>query len=171
VKKHVVLIGLPGAGKSAVGRVVAAELRAEFEDLDDAIVAAAGRPIPAIFTEAGEPAFRDLERTAMARALARPPHVIAAGGGWAAQPGNFEAAEALAVVIHLACAPETAAARVADGHDRPLLSGDRVAALRRLHAERAASYARAERAVNTDGCTPAEVAHEVVQLARSLGGW
>jgi shikimate kinase len=171
VKRHVVLIGLPGAGKTVVGRSVAAALGTDCEDLDAAIVAAAGRAIPAIFAELGEPAFRDLEREAMARALARPPHVIAAGGGWAAQPGNLESARGKALVIHLWCSPETAAARVGGGSERPLLGGDRLAALRRLDAERAAFYAQAGAVVNTEGRAVAEVAREVGRLARSAGRW
>jgi shikimate kinase len=167
----VVLIGLPGAGKSAVGQRVAAALATECEDLDDAVVTAAGRPIPTIFAQLGEPAFRNLERAAMGRALTRAPHVIAAGGGWAAQPGNLETARGEALVIHLSCSPETAAERIAAGPDRPLLAGDRLAGLRRLDAERAASYARADAVVHTERRGIEDVAHEVVQLARSLGRW
>jgi shikimate kinase len=171
VRKHLVLVGLPGAGKSAVGCRVATVLGTECEDLDDAIVALAGRSIPTIFAALGEAGFRDLERAAMSRALARPPHVIAAGGGWAAQPGNLEAVEPNALVIHLSCSPETAVARIADGPDRPLLAGDRLAALRRLDAERAACYARANAVVNTEGRGVEDVVHEAVRLARSLGRW
>lgn len=166
-----VLIGLPGSGKSAAGRSVAALLATECEDLDDAIAAAAGRPIPTIFAQSGEPAFRDLERAAMSRALARPPHVIVAGGGWAAQPGNLEAAASDALIIHLSCSPETAVARLAGGPERPLLAADRVAAMRRLHAERATFYARADAVVSTEGRGVEAVAREVARLARSLGRW
>ncbi len=166
-----VLIGLPGCGKSAVGRSVAAALTTDCEDLDDAITVAAGRPIPAMFAQLGEPAFRDLERAAMRRALARPPHVIAAGGGWAAQPGNLEAAGPDTVIIHLSCGPETAVARLADGPARPLLAGDPVAAMRRLHAERATFYARADATIDTEGRGVEAVAREVTRLARSLGRW
>lgn len=166
-----VLIGLPGSGKSTVGRLVAAGLACALEDLDDGIAASAGRPIPAIFAELGETAFRDFEREAMAQALARPPRVIVPGGGWAAQPGNLEIAAGKALVVHLACSPATAASRAAGGSDRPLLAGDRLDAMRRLERERAAFYARADRAVNADGCDPDAVAREVLRLARSLGGW
>jgi shikimate kinase len=171
VSKHLVLIGLSGAGKSVVARRVAAKLRTAHEDLDEAIVAAAGRSIPAIFAELGEPAFRDLERGAMRRALNRPPHVIAAGAGWAAQPGNLEAVAAEVVVIHLACSPATAATRVGRGDDRPLLAGDTLAALQRLSAEREPFYARADAVVDTEGRGVDAVARDVVRLARFRGGW
>jgi shikimate kinase len=167
----VVLIGLPGSGKSAVGRRVATALGADFEDLDEAIVRAAGRPIPTIFAELGEATFRDLERAAMERALARPPHVVAAGGGWAAQPGNLPAAGARTLVVHLSCSPETAAARVGDAADRPLLAGDARGAIARLDAQRAPFYARADVAVDTEGRGVDAVVEDVTRLARSQGGW
>ena len=90
-------MGLPGAGKSTVGPLVAAALGARWSDLDDLIVAEAGRTIPAIWAEEGEAGFRLRERAAMAAALADGPQVIAAGGGWIAQPGNLLEAEPFAL--------------------------------------------------------------------------
>jgi shikimate kinase len=171
VKRHVVLVGLPGSGKSTVGALVAAALGCPLEDLDEAIVVAGGRPIATIFAELGEAAFRDFERQAMTRALARAPGVIVPGGGWAAQPGNLETAAGRALVVHLACSPRTAASRSAGGTERPLLAGDRLGAMQQLARERAAFYARAEHAVTTDGRDPQQVARAVLRLARSVGGW
>ena len=171
MKRHVVLIGPPGAGKSSAGRLAADTLGCPFCDLDARVVAEAGMTIPDLFGRAGEPAFRDAERRALDRALAEPPQVIAAGGGWAAQPGNLERARDRAITVHLACAPETAARRLAGTRDRPLLTDDMDAQLRLLAAARAEFYARADATVATDPLPPEEVARAVVALARSVGGW
>jgi shikimate kinase len=79
--RHVVLVGLMGAGKSAVGRKLSTVVGAPFMDADDAIVEAAGMSIPDIFASHGEPEFRALERRVIARLLIGPPHFLALGGG------------------------------------------------------------------------------------------
>src|SRR5262249_61723702 len=76
-----VLIGPPGAGKSTVGPLLAALLGAEFAETDQMVEEVAGKPVSDIFLTDGEPAFRDLERTAAARALAQHPGIVALGGG------------------------------------------------------------------------------------------
>lgn len=171
MKRHVLLLGLPGAGKSAVGRLAARGLGCAFCDLDARVAEVSGMSVAELFARRGEPAFRDAERQAAEHALAAPPHVVAAGGGWAAQPGNLERAAGRALTVHLVCAPETAAGRLAGMHDRPLLAGDMLGRLRSLAAERAAFYRRADAAVPTDDRTVEEVASDVVALARSAGGW
>jgi len=91
VKRHVVLIGLPGSGKSTVGRLVAERLGAAFVDIDAIIERREGRPIALIFAEKGEAAFREMERKEMETTLAAEPAVIAPGGGWAAQSARSTA--------------------------------------------------------------------------------
>jgi len=171
VRRHIILIGLPGAGKTSVGGHVAALLGTRFRDLDVDIVDTAGADIATIFRDRGEAAFRDLERAAMTRALDDDPHVIAPGGGWAAQQGNLTAAAERALVVLLACTAEVAAERLAGTHDRPLLQPDPPGALRALAEARAASYARAEATVETVGHDVETVAREVAVLARSRGSW
>jgi shikimate kinase len=171
VKRHVVLVGLPGAGKSTVGRLAAALLGAEFDDTDLLVSRAASRSIPDIFAREGEAGFRRLERAAMAAALDRPARIVAAGGGWASEPGNLEAAEGRGLIIYLSCAPETAARRTAGSAERPLLPQDSVAAIVDLLHRRLPFYRRAHREIVTDGCEPGAVAADVVALARSHGGW
>jgi shikimate kinase len=171
VNRHVILIGLSGAGKTSVGARVAVLLGTRFRDLDAEIVGAMGSDIATIFRERGERAFRAAEREAMARALADPPHLIAAGGGWPAQPGNLEAVAGRALIVLLSCTPETAVARLSGRTDRPLLEGDAGAALRALAQVRAPFYARADVTVDTVGRDVEEVAHEVAALARSSGVW
>src|SRR6266540_3912589 len=93
VKKHVVLIGLPGAGKTTVGRMVAERLHAGFVDIDTILIRKEGKQIAMIFAEKGESAFRDMERKEVETALSNQPAVVVPGGGWAAQPGALDAAK------------------------------------------------------------------------------
>jgi shikimate kinase len=172
VKKHIVLIGLPGSGKTTVARIVAERLHAGLVDVDSVLNRKEGKPIAMIFAEKGESAFRDMERKEMEAALANQPAVIAPGGGWAAQPGALEAARAAGYVIYLKTRPETAAARAAPSGTRPMLMGeDPEARMRVLIKEREPFYLKADARVETDKKTPEQVAAEVVRLAQTSAGW
>lgn len=168
--RHLVLIGLPGSGKTSVGARVAERLGTSCTDVDAAIEAQAGMPIARLFVERGEPAFRALERDHVITALAAPPHVVVPGGGWAAQPDRLADA-VTALIIHLDVGPETAAARLGHAADRPLLAADPSAELSRLAAERAPAYRRAAHTVPTEGRDLDEVVADVVALARDRAGW
>jgi len=170
-RRHLVLVGLPGAGKSSAGRILAGLLETVLVDLDDAIVRETGRSIPELFAGQGEPAFRELERAAMRSALAGEPRVIAPGGGWAAQPGNVEEAEPLALLIYLSVTPEVASARLAEDRDRPLLHGDPYRRLEQLLHDRERFYRRAGFEIITDAMTPNRVAEAAAVLARQYAGW
>ena len=171
MKRHLVLVGLPGSGKSTVGRLVARSLRTALSDIDLLVAGAAGRSVVEIFSGPGEGEFRRLEHAAVQGALAAPPHVIAPGGGWIAEPGNLDAAAAAACVIYLRVTPETAAGRLGPHDSRPLLQGgDPVIRLRELLERREPWYRRAEREVDASG-DPDAVAAAVVTVAREVAGW
>jgi shikimate kinase len=169
--RHLVLVGLPGVGKSTVGALVAAGLGRPFVDLDAVIVRRMGMPVERVFGEFGEPRFRELEREAMAEQLAREPSVLAPGGGWAVQPGNLEGARAAALFVWLTASPETALRRAKEGVVRPLLGGgaDGVARMAALLAERSAFYARADFTVGNERQDPAAAADEIVAWLRRGG--
>ena len=172
VKRQVWLIGLPGAGKTTVGALVALELKTEFVDLDAVIERRRGSSIQQLFERYGERDFRETEREAASFVMGGPPVVVAPGGGWAAQPGAIEQARKTCFVVYLRTEAAEAARRVGDTHGRPLLSGpDREAVMRELLERREPFYVRAEASVATDGLRREDVAREIVKLARSKAGW
>jgi shikimate kinase len=173
MKQHIVLIGLPGSGKTTVGALVAERLKAGFVDVDSVIERREGRPITMIFAEKGEAVFRELERKEMETALANEPAIIAPGGGWAAQPGAVEGAKPRAFLIYLHTRPDTAAQRAGPEGTRPMLMGGESAEerMRHLIKEREPAYSQAHDKIETDRKTAAQVAAEVVRLAQIKAGW
>jgi shikimate kinase len=170
--RHLLLVGLPGAGKSLVGRQVAEALGAPLFDIDSLLVREMGMPVEQIFGMVGEPRFREMEHKAVLAAVAaEEPAVIVPGGGWAAQPGQMHGAREFALIIYLRCLPATASKRVDQGEARPLLEGsDPAGRMRKLLELREPFYKLADFEVVADRA-PAEVTAGVVDLARKHGGW
>jgi shikimate kinase len=175
--RHLVLVGLMGAGKSTVGARCAARLGRAFVDVDDVVEVHTGRAVAEIFAADGETAFRALERAALADVCASPaPLVIACGGGAMGDADNRRAVRARGCVIWLTADADTLAARVGSGTDRaqrPLLAGDAApaATLERLALVRAPAYeAAAHATVDTAGRTIDDVATAVVEGYRSCNG-
>lgn len=99
--ENIVLIGMPGCGKSAVGRALARALEKEFVDLDRLIEEEAHKPIPRIFAEEGEAAFRDLESRTVREAGARTGCVLSTGGGVVTRPENYAPLHQNGVIVHI----------------------------------------------------------------------
>jgi shikimate kinase len=172
VKRHLVLIGLPGAGKSTVGRMVAERLHAGFVDIDTILIRKEGKPIAMIFAEKGEPAFRDMERKEVETALANQPAVIVPGGGWAAQPGALDGARSRGYFVYLKARAEVAAERAIPSGTRPVLMGqDPAEQMRELLTARDPFYSKADATVLTEAKSAEKVAEEVVRLAQTSAGW
>lgn len=170
--RHLLLIGLPGSGKSTVGRLVSEALGAPLIDIDSLLMREMAMPVSQIFAMQGEAAFRRMERAAVRAACAREPAVIVPGAGWAAQEGELEAARAGGLVVYLKCAPATAAKRTEEGEARPLLMGpEPVARMRELEAAREPFYELADRQVAADTRPAEAVAEHVVKIAREVAGW
>jgi shikimate kinase len=170
--RHILLVGLPGSGKSTVGKLVSEALHTLVVDIDAVLVRERGMPVSQIIGMVGEPRFREMEGDAVTAALARDPCVIVPGGGWAAQPGHVEAVKQQSLVIYLRCQPSTAAKRCEQGEARPLLTGsDPNQRMRALLEEREPYYRQADHQINTENTSPEAVAAEVMTLARQHGGW
>jgi len=161
-------MGFMGTGKSEVGRRLAQRLGRAFVDTDRLVEKRAGKRIATIFAEDGEPAFRTLERAAVAEAAGRGGPVVAVGGGAVLDPENVRCLRAAGVLVYLTARPEIIMGRVGDGSNRPLLQGDPRAAVARLLAERGPVYAAAaDITVDTSGRTAGEV---VGEIQRALAG-
>src|SRR5258706_15858362 len=139
--RTVALVGMMGAGKSALGRRLAQRLNVAFRDADAEIEIAAGCSISEIFDRYGEPAFRDGERRVIARLLGETPHVLATGGGAFIDPATHEKLKQHAVTIWLKAPVELLLARTQRRDTRPLLrTGDPRATLERLLESRTLIY-------------------------------
>lgn len=168
---HIVLVGPMGAGKSVVGRLLAARLGRPFVDLDARVEAAAGATVAALFDRIGEAGFRALESRALLEALAGDPAVVATGGGAVLDAGNRDAMRRAGRVVYLQASPECQRARLAGDTARPLLRvADPAMRLADLQARREPLYREvAELLLDTSTSTPADLVEAVVE-ALGLAG-
>lgn len=156
-----VLVGPMGAGKTTVAGLLAARWGVAVRDTDADVEASEGRSVSDIFVDDGEPRFRELERDAVARALAEHDGVLALGGGAVLDAGT-RAALAAHRVVFLRVGLSAAADRVGLGTSRPLLLGNVRGRIKQLLDERTPVYESVARVVvDTDGRTPDEVADAV----------
>jgi shikimate kinase len=170
--RSIVLIGMMGAGKSSVGRRLAARLGLPFVDADTEIETAAGMTISDIFARHGEAHFREGERKVIARLLGGGPQVLATGGGAWMNEQTRRSVAADGVSVWLKADIDTLVRRVRRRNDRPLLHGGDVAAkLRRLSLERDPVYALADIVVRSRDVPHDEVVTEIIEaLTARLAG-
>jgi shikimate kinase/3-dehydroquinate synthase len=166
----IVLVGMMGSGKSAVGQKLAQRLGLKFVDADAEIAAAAGMSIPEIFAKYGESYFRDGERRVLRRLLNGGPMVLATGGGAFLDPRTRHRVGERGVSIWFDADHETLLKRVRRKGDRPLLqTPDPAATLRKLMDERYPIYATADiRVLSKDIPQEAMVEETLAALARRL---
>jgi shikimate kinase len=145
LNRTVALVGMMGAGKTSIGRRLAARLDVPFRDADHEIEAAAGLTVAEIFARFGEPYFRDGERRVIARLLSDGPHVLATGGGAFMDESTRAAMRLSAFTIWLKAPVEVLLARVKKRDSRPLLKdGNMRETLEKLLAAREPVYAQAD---------------------------
>jgi len=173
--QRIFLTGFSFSGKSLVAPLVAQALRWRAVDLDDLIEEAAGRPVPQIFADEGEPGFRRREREALREVCREKGVVVATGGGVVLAEENRRAMGEGGFVVCLEARPETIWRRLQQPGGRPkserplLQGGDPLGRIRWLKGLRQPLYALADGAVHTDELSPEEVAAEVVRAWRRYG--
>jgi len=170
IDAHLVLVGLPGAGKSTIGRQVAKALGRPFLDFDLEIERRTRRTIARLFAEEGESAFRAREVALTRELAAAPPMVLSPGGGWVTNPGVVDLVRPPGRIIHLQISPAAALARLSRSRIvRPLLQvSDPGATLEALWEKRAGLYSQADFAVDAETVDAQQVIEKIVALARNL---
>ncbi len=161
---NIILIGFMGTGKTTVGKRLAEQLGMRFADMDDCIVRHAGKSIPAIFADDGEPAFRAMERQVVIELSARRGLVVATGGGVVLNPANIADLRGSGLMVCLTAAVDVLLARLQGDAGRPLLSdGDKAGKVRSLLAARAPLYASIPVQIETDALSVEAVAENVIR--------
>ena len=169
-KPHLILVGLPGSGKTVVGEALAERLNRSFLDFDREIERRESASITEIFGVRGEPYFRqqELELTLELRQCGN--MIVAPGGGWVTNKGVVDIVRPPARLVYLRVKPETALKRLG-GHSaaRPLLSRpDPLGQLRRLLAEREVLYAQADHEISVEVLDLKRVVDKLAELASTI---
>jgi shikimate kinase len=166
--RSIVLVGMMGAGKSTIGRRLAARLRLPFTDADTEIEAAAGMSIPDIFEARGEAQFRDGEARVIARLLEHGPIVLATGGGAFMREETRDRIRAKAISIWLRADADVIMRRVRRRADRPLLrTADPEATVNRLLGEREPVYQNADLTILSRDVPHDRIVEECIEALRA----
>jgi shikimate kinase len=167
----IALIGMPGSGKSSVGRQLARRLNWTFVDVDTEVERQIGCSIRAYFEQHGEPAFRDVEQSVLAGLLARDRIVLATGGGAVLRQANRHALAACAEVVYLRSTVEELMRRLRHDTQRPLLQvSDPIRRLRELFEERDPLYRQCARFVIETGRPSVKILCGMVLMQLELAG-
>jgi shikimate kinase len=166
--RSIVLIGLMGAGKTTIGRRLAAQLGLPFFDADHEIEAAAGCSVTEIFERHGEPAFRDVERKVIARLLEGPRHVLATGGGAFMNLQTRTLIREKALSIWLRADLDLLMERVSRRQNRPLLKTPNPrATMEKLMTERYPIYAEADLTIDSTGAPHDHIVQDTIRAIKA----
>ena len=161
--RSIVLVGMPGSGKSAVGRRLAARLQLPFVDADEEIERAAGKPIMDIFKDHGEAHFRDGERKVIARLLNSGPQVLATGGGAFMVAETRDNVRRLGISVWIKAELQLLVRRVLKRNTRPLLQVDPEGVMRALMQTRYPIYATADVTVESRDLPHDAIVAEIIE--------
>ena len=161
--QNIALIGFMGTGKSSVGQIVAHQLHFTLLDTDQVLEARAGKTISDIFTQDGEPAFREMEKKIVAELATRKKTVISTGGGLPVNPDNLAGLKSHSLVVCLWASAEKIWERVRTQTHRPLLhEPDPMAKIKKLLEQREPFYRQADVLLNTEMRAVKDVAQQVI---------
>lgn len=167
--RNITLVGFMGTGKTTVGRILADKLGYRFIDVDEEIEREQGVSITHIFSEMGEPYFRQLERVMIKTLSLREGLVISAGGGAVVDESNIEAMKQGGTLVCLTAGPDEIMKRVGKSNNRPLLQvPDPMAKIMELMSKREPFYRKADFMVDTTMMTAEEVAGVVIRLTAGI---
>ena len=165
------LIGLPGAGKSTLGRQLARRLHKRFVDADTELEQRLGVSIPTIFEIEGEARFRDREETTLAELTVLEDIVLSTGGGAILRQANRARLKLHGTVLYLHAEPATLYSRIRHSRNRPLLAGDPLARLAELYAQRDLLYREtADHVVESERSEVMRFARQFESLSEDLDG-
>lgn len=167
----IALVGMPGSGKSSVGRQLARRLGWAFADADTEVEHQVGGAIRAYFEQHGEAAFRDIEQTVLARLLERDRLILATGGGAVLREANRRLLASRAEVVYLRSTPEELMRRLRHDTHRPLLQvGDPMRKLRELYEQRDRLYRECARFVIETGRPSVKLLCGMILMQLELAG-
>jgi len=172
VTAHVILVGLPGAGKTSVGRMLSRRLNRPLLDFDEELERRTGLSVPEIFRIHGEAHFRRLELDLTREVAVLDGAILAPGGGWATIPGAMALLRPPARMIYLRVTPEVAILRMGAARSRrPLLDAPQpLEVLRHLAEQREQAYLQADDVVGTDHIDVEALAAQIARLVDPSSG-
>jgi shikimate kinase len=164
-----ILVGLPGVGKTTIGKAAAKQLGRQFLDFDKEIERRAGMDVREIFRLKGEEHFRAMEFALTQELSATGGMVLSPGGGWITQEKSVELLRSAGRIIYLRASPEAVARRLRRVETRPLLAGrDPIVALTELYQKRRALYESADAVLDTERLARQQLIAKVVELASTI---
>jgi shikimate kinase len=167
--RNITLVGFMGTGKTTVGRILARKLGYRFIDVDEEIEREQAVTISHIFSEMGEPYFRELEKNMIKTLSLKEGLIISAGGGAVVDESNIEAMKQGGALVCLTATPDEIMKRVGNSTNRPLLKvPDPMAKIMELLSKREPYYLKADIIVDTTIKTPEEVAAEIIRLTSRI---